>query len=62
VIKPDPLYLRLDLTDGEQPIGILDCREKQFNKGRWDHTTIEATWEPEEEMQSKYPEILVPTP
>jgi len=66
VIELEPLQLREDVTYEENPIEILDCRENHFCntvvsivKVLWaNHTTAEATWKPEEEMQSKYPHLF----
>nr|CAD1818667.1 unnamed protein product [Ananas comosus var. bracteatus] len=60
------LELREDLSYEEQPIRILDRREKVLRKRTvqlvrvlWrHHAENEATWEPEEEIQSKYPQLF----
>jgi len=67
VIEAEPLQLRQDLIYEKQLIEILDCREKQLHskmvplvKVLWaNHTIAKATWEPEEEMRSKYPYLFV---
>jgi len=66
VIEPDPIQLQEDLSYEEQPVQILDRREKHLRrkivplvKVIWaNHETSEATWEPEQEMRDKYPHLF----
>ena len=66
VLSYEPLQLNQDLTYEEKPIRILDTKEKELRNKRiplvnvlWkNHSTEEATWEREEEMRSKYPELF----
>nr|CAD1839633.1 unnamed protein product [Ananas comosus var. bracteatus] len=67
VIDYSPIQLRDDLSYEEQPIRILDRREKVLRKRTvqlvrvlWrHHAENEATWEPEEEIRSKYPQLFL---
>ncbi|KAL5540698.1 hypothetical protein UlMin_043350 [Ulmus minor] len=55
-----------DLTYEEKPVQILDRKEKELRKRKillvkvlWrNHATEEATWEREDEMRSKHPELF----
>ena len=66
VLSYEPLQLNQDLTYEEKPIRILDTKEKELRNKKiplvkvlWkNHLTEEATWEREEEMRSKYPELF----
>ena len=66
VLSYEPLQLNQDLTYEEKPIRILDTKEKELRNKKiplvkvlWKtHLTEEATWEREEEMRSKYPELF----
>ena len=68
VLSYDPLEIREDLTYEEQPERILQREEKvlrrkiiAFVKILWkNHTLREATWEREEEMKAKYPQLFDP--
>ena len=68
VLSYDPLEIREDLTYKEQPERILQREEKvlrrkiiAFVKILWkNHTLREATWEREEEMKAKYPQLFDP--
>jgi len=65
-IVPEPIEITAHLVYEQQLIQILDCRIKQLhNKQRplvkvlWsNHTCQEATWETEEEMKVKYPQLF----
>ena len=58
VIEPDLVQLQEDLYKEEQPLQILDQREKQLRKKvvplvkvLWvNHEMSEATWEPKQEI------------
>ena len=66
VIRPDEAELDQTLSYIEQPIQILDRKEKQLRtktiplvKVQWSrHGTEEATWETEANMRHKYPELF----
>ena len=68
ILSYDPLEIREDLTYEEQPERILQQEEKvlrrkiiAFVKILWkNHTLREATWEREEEMKAKYPQLFDP--
>ena len=65
-IDSDSIQLESDLTYPEQPIKIIDRKDRvthrttnQFYKvQRSNHSKDEATWEKEEFLKSKYPEFL----
>jgi len=67
VIDPDPLHLQEDLSYEEQPVRILDRREKQMHrktvplvKVLWaNHEVSKVIWEPEREMRAKYPNLFL---
>ncbi|KAI3462485.1 hypothetical protein Pfo_019148, partial [Paulownia fortunei] len=66
VLSYELLELTPDLAYEEKPMQILDRKEKELRtkkirlvKVLWrNHSIKEATWEIEEEMQSKYPELF----
>ncbi|GAV65272.1 Chromo domain-containing protein [Cephalotus follicularis] len=66
VLQWEPLELRTDLSFEEIPIRILDRRIKQLRsktiplvKVLWKyHGVEEATWEREDDMQAKYPQLF----
>uniref|UniRef100_A0A2N9GSB9 Integrase catalytic domain-containing protein n=2 Tax=Fagus sylvatica TaxID=28930 RepID=A0A2N9GSB9_FAGSY len=66
VVAYEPLQLREDLTYEEQPVRIVDRKEKelrrciiQYVKVQWrNHSEREATWELEEEIREKYPYLF----
>jgi len=66
VIDIEKLQLDPDLVYPEQPIKIVDFKTwvtrnqtSNFYKVRWsNHSEREATWETEEFLKSKYPELL----
>ena len=66
VLSYEPLELTHDLAYEEKPVQILDQKEKELRtkkirlvKVLWrNHSVEEATWEREEEMQSKYSELF----
>ncbi|GAV92941.1 Chromo domain-containing protein [Cephalotus follicularis] len=66
ILQWEPLELRTDLSFEEIPIRILDCRIKQLRsktiplvKVLWQyHRVEEATWEREDDMQAKYPQLF----
>ncbi|XP_074298044.1 uncharacterized protein LOC141628849 [Silene latifolia] len=66
VIKMPPIQVRENLTYEEQPVQILDRKEKVLRnkvipmvKILWSHhDNTEATWETELEMRSKYPQLF----
>ncbi|KAJ8764923.1 hypothetical protein K2173_010388 [Erythroxylum novogranatense] len=67
IVQPSEVQLREDLTYEEQPVEILDTKEKvlrnktvQLVKVLWrNHSTEEATWEPLEAMKESYPHLFV---
>ena len=66
VLNYEPLQFNQDLTYEEKPVRILDTKEKELRNKRiplvkvlWkNHSTEEATWEREEEIRSKFPELF----
>ncbi|XP_019107777.1 uncharacterized protein LOC109136283 [Beta vulgaris subsp. vulgaris] len=66
VIRHEPLQLRNNMSYEEKPIEILDRREKQLRnktihmvKILWaNHSSSEATWEVEDQMQARYPHLF----
>ena len=67
VIEYEPLQIQENLSYEEIPIKILDRKEQVLRtktipivKVLWrNHSTEEATWEAEEEMRQKYPNLFV---
>jgi len=65
-IVSEPIEITAGLVYEEQPIQILDRRINQLRnkqlplvKVLWsNHTSQEATWEIEEEMKAKYPQLF----
>ncbi|CAN6687647.1 unnamed protein product [Malus baccata var. baccata] len=63
VIPPQPLEINLDLTYDEEPVTILDWKDKILRnktvclmKVLWrNHSVEEATWETKERMKEMYP-------
>ena len=61
------MQLQEDLSYEEQPLQILDWREKQLHKKvaplvkvLWaNHEMSEVTWEPEQEIRDKYPRLCM---
>ena len=68
VISYEPLQLKDNLTYVEEPIQILERRDRvphnqviPFVKVLWKHhKTVDGTWEPELEVQKKYPHLFTP--
>ena len=66
MLSCEPLQLTPDLVYEEKPVQILDQKEKELRMKKiqlvkilWRNYSIEeATWQREEEMQSKYPELF----
>ncbi|KAL5559127.1 hypothetical protein UlMin_035338 [Ulmus minor] len=66
VLVSEPIEVREDLTYQEQPVQILDRKDKALRnkviplvKVLWrNHKVEEATWEREEEMRAKYPHLF----
>jgi hypothetical protein len=66
VIDVEKFQLEPDLVYPEQPIKIVDFKTRvtrnqtsNFYKVQWsNHSEREATWETEEFLKSKYPELL----
>ncbi|KAL5563189.1 hypothetical protein UlMin_032936 [Ulmus minor] len=67
VLKSEPIEVREDLTYQEQPVQILDRKDKALRnkviplvKVLWrNHKVEEATWEREDEMRAKYPHLVI---
>ncbi|KAF5459788.1 hypothetical protein F2P56_019706 [Juglans regia] len=67
VIDYEPIQLQENLTYTEEPIRIIERKEQVLQKRTipmvkvvWNnHTVSEASWELEEEMQVKYPQLFV---
>ncbi|CAN6707511.1 unnamed protein product [Malus baccata var. baccata] len=70
VIPPQPLEINLDLTYDEEPVTILDWKDKVLRnktvslvKVLWrNHSVEEATWETEDRMRKMYPRLLQVVP
>ena len=68
IISYQPLQLKENLTYVEEPIQILERQDRILRNRRipfvkvlwWHHKTADATWEPELEMQKKYPQLFTP--
>ena len=68
VISYEPLKLKENLTYVEEPIQIIDRRDRvlrnqviPFVEVLWKHHQItDATWEPELEMRQKYSQLFTP--
>ncbi|KAL5542213.1 hypothetical protein UlMin_009923 [Ulmus minor] len=66
VLESEPIEVREDLTYQEQPVQILDRKDKALRnkviplvKVLWrNHKVEEATWEREDEMRAKYPHLF----
>ena len=66
VIPPQPLEINPDLTYDEEPVTILDWKEKVLRnttvnlvKGLWrNHSVEEAMWETEDRMRDLYPRLF----
>ncbi|KAL5540473.1 hypothetical protein UlMin_043941 [Ulmus minor] len=66
VLASEPIEVREDLTYQEQPVQILDRKDKALRnkviplvKVLWrNHKVEEATWEREDEMRAKYPHLF----
>jgi hypothetical protein len=67
VIQFEDLQVQEDLTVEERPVEIVDRRERVMRnktitlvKVRWQHHGLEeCTWEPEEAMKERYPDLFV---
>ncbi|XP_070675714.1 uncharacterized protein [Malus domestica] len=68
VIPPQPLEINPDLTYDEEPVTILDWKDKVLRnktvslvKVLWrNHSVEEATWETEDRMREMYPRTIQP--
>ena len=66
VLEHEPIEVHEDLTYEEQPVQILDKKEKTLRnkvitlvKVLWrNHKVEEATWEREDDMRKKYPHLF----
>jgi hypothetical protein len=66
IIEQQAIKIEPDLSYVEQPLQILDTKERVTRRKRlkmykilWDHHTIdEATWETEEYLQKNFPGFL----
>ena len=66
VLEHEPIEVHEDLAYEEQPVQILDRKEKTIRnkaiplvKVLWrNHKVEEATWEREDEMRAKYPHLF----
>ncbi|XP_028105072.1 uncharacterized protein LOC114304098 [Camellia sinensis] len=69
VIDHAPLQFKKDLTYEEHPVRIVDKKEQvlrhrviHYVKVQWSiHSEREATWELEDEMRQKYPQLFETT-
>ncbi|XP_062176026.1 uncharacterized protein LOC133881078 [Alnus glutinosa] len=67
VLESEPLQIRQDLTYEEVPVRIVDRKENELRRRKilmvkvmWSNhrTPTEASWELEEEMRAKYPQLF----
>ncbi|KAM0986324.1 hypothetical protein ACFX2C_013509 [Malus domestica] len=66
VIPPKPLKINPDLTYDEEPVTILDWKDKVLRnktvslvKVLWrNHSVEEATWETKDRMREMYPRLF----
>ena len=66
VLDYQPIQIANDMSYEEQPVEILDRKEQVLRrrfiplvKVRWaNHTAEEATWEREDEIKEKYPQLF----
>ena len=66
ILEQEPIEVHGDLTYKEKPVQILDRKEKALRnkviplvKVLWrNHKIKEATWEREDEMKEKYPNLF----
>jgi hypothetical protein len=66
VLESQAIEIEPDLSYVEQPLQILDTKERVTRRKKlkmykilWDHHTIdEATWETEDYLQKNFPEFL----
>ena len=66
IIALEPLKIQANLSTVERPVKIMDTKEKilrrkviKYVRVQWtNQTEREATWELEEEMQTKYPDLF----
>ena len=66
IIQHQDIAIREDMTVEEKPIEIMDRRDQILRtktiplvKVRWQHHGIEeCTWEPENNIREKYPELF----
>ena len=66
VLSHEPLDMKQDLIYEERPIQILDKKEKELRNKKIPLVKVlcrnsaveEATWEREDEMRTKYPELF----
>jgi hypothetical protein len=66
ILEPQAIKIEPDLSYAEQPIQILDTKERTTRRKKikmykilWDHhTEEEATWETEDYLQKNFPEFL----
>jgi hypothetical protein len=66
IIEQQAIEIEPDLSYVEQPLQILDTKERVTRRKKvkmykilWDHHTIEeATWETEDYLQKNFPEFL----
>ncbi|XP_078157421.1 uncharacterized protein LOC144553195 [Carex rostrata] len=69
VLEYESLQVAQDLTYEACPIRILDAHDTQLRRQiirrvlvQWEyHTPRETTWELEDEMQERYPQLFAPT-
>ncbi|KAM1037553.1 hypothetical protein ACFX2C_032357 [Malus domestica] len=66
VISPQPLEINPDLTYDEEPVILLDLKDKELRnktvrlvKVLWrNHSVEEVTWEIEDRMREMYPRLF----
>ncbi|KAL2342679.1 hypothetical protein Fmac_003964 [Flemingia macrophylla] len=66
IIMPDTVKLKDNLTFETMPVQIIDRRVKQLRNKKvplvkilWNKDTEDSTWEVEEEIRQRYPQLFV---
>ncbi|CAL1356561.1 unnamed protein product [Linum trigynum] len=70
IVRLEDIQLDSDMTYTEEPVGIIDRQDKELRRKKfpmvkvvWRNQGIEAaTWEIEEDMRKKYPELFLDIP
>ncbi|XP_027184075.1 uncharacterized protein LOC113782381 [Coffea eugenioides] len=67
IVQPEEIEIDEALTDEERPVRVLDRKVRELRSKQiplvkilWkNHGVEEATWEMEDDMEKKYPELFV---